>query len=409
MHWRCPVKRRFAVLVVMIATFAMVALTFGMPIPARGAGEPVPPFEDETWRIMITHSDEYWLNMRYLVFSPGWEYDDTGFSGAHVTGHSGCGEPHAPMLVNTAFAAEGEHDIVVYFGGHCTHEDDPGEETKYDRYPNGTQIAIDATLEHFLAGESTPVETIPIGVTATVTTDARPPVYLWSLQISHIDLQSGVAVATTSPTTTDEPQGTPEGVSEDVEADPDAVVESSGEDIDAEGGSGPSVIALILAAVLLLLLLGVITMAKITRGRRDTPEPSPPQPESENQPPDSAPSSAEPEPVAEEHIADLFGDMATREIGKLPPVSPPTGRLRPGWEWIWVTHPTKVSYTSGLGYSPSQEVENTLQPGHWYQGGPKNMYGSRTVVSEDAQEMLGDQVFDVRPRPTTTEPLDPPT
>ena len=125
---------------------------------------------------------------------------------------------------------------------------------------------------------------------------------------------------------------TPEGVSEEVEPDPGAVVESSRENIDTEGGNGPSVIALILVAVLLLLLLGVITMAKITRGRRDTPEPDPPQPENENPPPDSAPSSAEPEPVAEEHIADLFGDMATGEIGKLPPVSPPTGRLRPGWE-----------------------------------------------------------------------------
>lgn len=312
------------------------------------------------------------------------------------------------MLVNTAFAAEGEHQIVVYFGGHCTHDDDTGEETKYDRYPNGTQIAIEATLEHFLPGENTPVETVPIGATATVTTDTPSPVYRWSLQISHIDLQPGVAVATTSPTTTSEPPDTPEGVSEEAESGPDAVVQSSGENIDAEGGGGPSVIALILAAVLLLLPLGVITMAKITRGHRDTPAPSPPQPEYEDPPPDSAPYSAEPEPVAEERLADLFGDMATGAIGKLPPASTPTGRLRPRWEWIWVTHPTKVSYTSALGYSPSQEVENTLQPGHWYQGGPKNMYGSRTVVSEDAQEMLGDQVFDVRSRPTSTAPLDPP-
>ena len=101
--------------------------------------------------------------------------------------------------------------------------------------------------------------------------------------------------------------------------------------------------------------------------------------------------------------------MATGAIGKLPPASPPTGRLRPGWEWIRATHPTKASYTGGLRYSPSQEVENTLQPGHWYQGGPKNIYGSRTVVSEDAQEKLGDQVLDVRSRSTFTTPLDPPT
>ncbi|MCL1587459.1 MAG: hypothetical protein M3092_03500 [Actinomycetia bacterium] len=36
-------KRRFAILVVTLVTCTLVALTFGTPIPARGAGEPVPP------------------------------------------------------------------------------------------------------------------------------------------------------------------------------------------------------------------------------------------------------------------------------------------------------------------------------------------------------------------------------
>ena len=66
-----------------------------------------------------------------------------------------------------------------------------------------------------------------------------------------------------------------------MESDPDAVVESSRESMDTDGGNGPSVISLILAAVLLLLLLGVITVAKITLGRRDTPTPSPTQPENQ--------------------------------------------------------------------------------------------------------------------------------
>ena len=60
--------RTRSVFVAVLAMFATVALTALNSIPVGAAGEPVPPFEDETWRIDITHSNEYWLNVRYVVF-----------------------------------------------------------------------------------------------------------------------------------------------------------------------------------------------------------------------------------------------------------------------------------------------------------------------------------------------------
>ena len=51
--------------------FTLAALLLIAPPSAGAEGEPVPPFEDETWRIDITHSDEYWLNVRYNVYAPG--------------------------------------------------------------------------------------------------------------------------------------------------------------------------------------------------------------------------------------------------------------------------------------------------------------------------------------------------
>ena len=106
------------------------------------------------------------------------------------------------MLLNTAYAAEGEHEIIVYFGEHCTHEGDKGEETKYDDYPNGTEIFVDATLEHFLPEESTPIESIPVSGTVIVTTGAAPPIWLGSISVRAAEPQVDASDTTTSSSTT---------------------------------------------------------------------------------------------------------------------------------------------------------------------------------------------------------------
>lgn len=391
-------------LVVALAMFVAVALTVLYPIPVGAAGEPVPPFDDETWRIDITHSDEYWLNVRYLVFPPGWSYDDTGFSGAYVTGHSGCGEAYAPMLLNTAYAAEGEHEIIVHFGGYCAHSEDSEEETKYDRYPNGTQIFVDATLDHFLPGETTPVETIPLSGTVIVTTDAPPPVWLWSIAVSGVEAQTNVPDTTTSSSTTTGAAGDSSGASGGEQSDIDAAGGSEGGSpaFDVEGGL--SAFGLIFAVVLLAMLLGVgITLSHFLRGRSVPPGQSSGKTGRADPPPASAQASAEPEPVAEEHVTEAFLDMASGTIGQLAPSSPPKGNLMSGRTWVWVTHPLDVDYSTG-GYLRTDLVKNQLQPGRWYQASRRNSYNSCTVWTEDGEHMLGDKVHDVRPAPDQSPP-----
>jgi len=381
--------------------FTVAALLLIASSPAGAAGEPVPPFEDETWRIDITHSDEYWLNVRYMVFPPGWSYSGDGFSGAHVTSHSGCGDSYAPMLLNTTYAAEGEHEVIVYFGGLCTHDGDDGEKTKYDRYPNGTQISVDATLEHFLPGEDTPIETIPRSGTVVVTTDGSQPVWLWSIPVTSA-APGAEATDTTSSSSTTTGEEETAGASEGEESDIEAVDAAEGESSEADGGGGPITIGVLLAAVLLLVLLGVITLAQITRKPKGIPPPG-----TDTAPPDRPPTPIDPgaeapETAAEQHLTGAFLDMASGEIGELAPTSPPTGTLEPGRTWVWVTHHTEVSYYQG--HMAKGEVENTLQPGRWYQAGPRNWNNSCTVWSEDGQHMLGDKVRDVRPAPDQATP-----
>ena len=196
---RSTTRRRAASLTVVLALTAIAAIAAP---PAPATGQPVPPFEDETWLIDITHSDEYWLNVRYNVFRPGWVYADQGYSGAHVTGHSGCGEDSPPLLVNAAYAADGEHEIIVYWGGYCTHDDDKGDETKYDDFPDGTPIAVSATLERYLPGETAPSEAFSAAGTVIVSGEAAPPVSLGSIVVDRNDLQTGAAESTTSSSTT---------------------------------------------------------------------------------------------------------------------------------------------------------------------------------------------------------------
>ena len=208
---RSATRRRAAILTVVLALTAVVAIAAS---PASATGQPVPPFEDETWLIDITHTDEYWLNVRYNVFRPGWTYADQGYSGAHVTGHSGCGEASPPLLVNTAYAAEGEHEIIVYWGGYCTHDDDKGDETKYDDFPDGTPIAVSATLERYLPGETAPSEAFSAAGTVIVSGEAAPPVSLGSIVVDRSDPQTGAAESTTSSSTTASAQ---DGAAEDPE------------------------------------------------------------------------------------------------------------------------------------------------------------------------------------------------
>lgn len=260
----CRFVLRAALMVLVIAV-----LTAFAPTPAGAEGEPVPPFEDETWRIDIRHNDEYWLNVRYKVFPPGWSFDDGGFSGAHVTGHSGCGDAYTPMLLNTVYAAEGEHEIIVYFGGHCTHVGDAGEETKYDRYPNGTQIFVDATLEHFLPGEMAASETIYASSTVVVTGDAPPPISLGAIAVS------GVAPEAVAPdTTTDSITST--------QADDVAIGGSNGEALDsttvgttesevADDDTGLAIGGIILAVALLLGVGAAILLARRLLGHGKAP------------------------------------------------------------------------------------------------------------------------------------------
>lgn len=384
-------------------TFTVAALLLIASSPAGAAGEPVPPFEDETWRIDITHSDEYWLNVRYMVFPPGWSYSGDGFSGAHVTSHSGCGDSYAPMLLNTAYAAEGEHEVIVYFGGLCTHDGDDGEETKYDRYPNGTQISVDATLEHFLPGEDTPVETIPRGGTVVVSTDGSQPVWLWSIPVTGAAPGAEAIETTSSASTTTGAEDEAAGASEGEESDIEAADAAEGESSEADGGGGPITLGVLLAGVLLLLLLGLITLAQITRKPKGIPPPGTDTSRPDSPPTPVDPGSEAPEAAAEQHLTGAFLDMASGEIGALAPSSPPTGTLGPGRTWVWVSHPLDVDYYDG-GAMYGEPVEDKLQPGRWYQAGPRDSYDSCTVWSEDGEHMLGDKVSDVRSAPDQTTP-----
>ncbi len=232
---RSATRRRAAISTVVLALTAVVAVAAS---PASATGQPVPPFEDETWLITITHSDEYWLNVRYNVFRPGWVYADQGYSGAHVTGHSGCGEVSPPLLVNTAYAAEGQHEIIVYWGGYCTHDDDKGDETKYDDFPDGTPIAVSATLERYLPGETAPSEAFSAAGTVIVSGAEAPPISLGSIAVDHGAPQAAAAASDTSSSTTtsdrdaaaEEPEGAATGTDSDVNSDPatDAPTEDKG-------------------------------------------------------------------------------------------------------------------------------------------------------------------------------------
>ena len=251
--------------------WAAVALTASMllaPMPAAAEGEPAPPFEDETWRIEITHNADYWLNVRYVVFGPDWSYEEQGYSGAHVTGHSGCGDVYAPMLLNTAFAAEGEHEIIVYFGGYCTHVGDSGEETKYDRFPNGTQISIDATLERFLPGSNAASEMVTASGTVVVTSDAPLPVSLGSIAVSGVELQADTTVATRSSSTTIAPEHAAAGAADEETADTDAAGVSEETTADGEGGG---LIGIILTIALVLGVGAVILLVKKLLGHGTAP------------------------------------------------------------------------------------------------------------------------------------------
>lgn len=225
---RRATRRRAVILAVALALTAVVAIAAS---PASATGQPVPPFEDETWLIDITHSDEYWLNVRYNVFRPGWSYADQEYSGAHVTGHSGCGEVSPPLLVNAAYATEGTHEIIVYWGSHCTHDGDKGDETKYDDFPDGTPIVVTATLERYLPGETAPFETSSTVGTVIVNGEAAPPVSLGSIVVDRSDPQAAAAASDTSSSTTssdqdaaaEDPEEAATGIDPDVSPDETAV------------------------------------------------------------------------------------------------------------------------------------------------------------------------------------------
>lgn len=249
--------------------FAIAVLTAFASAPASAEGEPVPPFEDETWRIDITHSDEYWLNVRYNVYAPGWDFDDGGFSGAHVTGHSGCGDAYAPMLLNTTYAAEGEHEIIVYFGGHCTHVGDAGEETKYDRYPNGTQIFVDATLEHFLPGEIAASETIHASSTVVVTGDAPPPISLGAIAVSGAEPEAVAPDTTTNSSTSTEANDVATGGSNEEALDSTTIGTTESEVADDD--TGLAIGGIILAVALILGVGAAILLARRLLGHGRAP------------------------------------------------------------------------------------------------------------------------------------------
>lgn len=221
---RSATRKRAATLTVVLALTAAVAIAAS---PSSATGQPVPPFEDETWLINITHTDEYWLNVRYNVFRPGWSYADQGYSGAHVTGHSGCGEVSPPLLVNAAYAAEGENEIIVYWGGYCTHDGDKGDETKYDDFPDGTPIVVTATLEHYLPGETAPSKTSSAAGTVIVSGEAAPPVSLGSIAVDRSDPQAAAAASDTSSSTTssdqdaaaEDPEGAATGIDSEMSSD----------------------------------------------------------------------------------------------------------------------------------------------------------------------------------------------
>ncbi len=425
---------------VALGTFVLIALMSLSPSPAAAEGVPIPPFEDETWRIDINHSDEYWLNVRYMVFRPNWNYNDQGFSGADVTGHSGCGDESLPMLLNTAYAAEGEHEIIVYYGGLCTHDGDDDEETKYDRYPNGTPIFVDGALEHFLPGEVTPVETIPVSGTVVVTGDAPPPVSLGAITISGAAQQTAVPETTaTSSTTAEEDDKTAAAIGGE-ESD-EAAADTNGESRLATAHPWLAlVVALMSGGLTLALLIGYLVRRRMGWSRPDalhdtaraeglkqwpsdstspeyralefvggidapsdekakpSPVPAPPAPS-----PSDPPVSAEAQPVAEQHLTEAFLDMASGTIGELAPTSPPQGKLNGGNTWVWVSHPLEVDYYEHI-LASSEPVKNKLQPGRWYQASPRNHYNSCTVWTEDGEHLLGDKVHNVRPAPDQNLP-----
>jgi hypothetical protein len=423
---------------VALGTFVLIALMSLSPSPAAAEGVPIPPFEDETWRIDINHSDEYWLNVRYMVFRPGWNYNDQGFSGADVTGHSGCGDESLPMLLNTAYAAEGDHEIIIYYGGLCTHDGDDDEETKYDRYPNGTQIFVNGALEHFLPGEVTPIETIPVSGTVVVTGNAPPPVSLGAITVSGATQQTAVPETTATSSTTAEEDDKTAAVLGGEESD-EATAEADGE---SELGTAYPflvlVIALTLGGLTAALLIGYLLRRRMGWARRDALHdtahaegleywPSDPttladdalnfvkaiappvaeaaelSPVPATPSPSDPPVAAEAQPVAEQHLTEAFLDMASGTIGELAPTSPPQGKLNGGRTWVWVSHPLEVDYYDGGPYS-SELVENKLQPGRWYQASPRTSNNSCTVWTEDGEHLLGDKVHDVRPAPDQNLP-----
>jgi hypothetical protein len=100
--------------------------------------------------------------------------------------------------------------------------------------------------------------------------------------------------------------------------------------------------------------------------------------------PSDPPVSAEPRPVAEQHVTEAFLDMASGTIGELAPSSPPQCKLVGGRTWVWLSHPHGVDYYDG-GPCGKEVVENKLQPGHWYRASPRNSNNSRTVWTEDAR------------------------
>ncbi len=253
----------------MLALTAVAAIAAS---PASASGQPVPPFEDETWLINIAHTDEYWLNVRYNVFRPGWTHADQGYSGAHVTGHSGCGEASPPLLVNTAYAAEGEHEIIVYWGGYCTHDDDKGDETKYDDFPDGTPIAVSATLELYLPGETAPSEAFSAAGTVIVSGEAAPPVSLGSIVVDRSNPQTGAAESTTSSSTTASGQ---DGAAED----PEGAATGTGSDVNSDQATATSTddkfMARLIAGLIIVcgLVLGVAAVILLFKEIFDRPTP----------------------------------------------------------------------------------------------------------------------------------------
>lgn len=271
---RSATRRRAATLTVVLALTAAVAIAAS---PASATGQPVPPFEDETWLINITHTDEYWLNVRYNVFRPGWSYADQEYSGAHVTGHSGCGEVSPPLLVNAAYAAEGKHEIIVYWGGYCAHDGDKGDETKYDDFPDGTPIAVSATLERYLPGETAPSQTSSATETVIVSGEAAPPVSLGSIAVDRSDPQAGAAASDTSSSTTSSDQdaaaedleGAATGIDSDVGPD-ETAVSSTG-----DKGTARWIAGLIIAVGLALGVAAAVLLFKKIFDRRTPLEAAP--------------------------------------------------------------------------------------------------------------------------------------